>query len=122
MKRKALISKGDSNLSVEGSKMPIAKRRSITVDEYVEKSINAFRAGAVITGLSYDFTTLINAFAEYGVRKVQENVEDPLFREVFSKYASYDELQEYGIVDEWINFQEYKKYKETQKGKTQTAK
>lgn len=122
MKKKALIPKGDSNLSVEASKMPVAKRRSITVDQFVEESINAFRAGAVMAGLSYDFTTLINAFAEYGVRKVRENTQDPLFREVFSRYASYDELQEHGIVDEWINFQEYKKLKETQRAKAQSAK
>lgn len=122
MKKKALIVRGDSHLGVEASKMPVAKRRSITVNQYVEQSINAFRAGAVMVGLSYDFTTLINAFAEYGVRKARENTEDPLFKEVFSKYASYDELQEHGIVDEWINFQEYKKFKETQRAKAQSAK
>lgn len=101
--------------------MPPSKRRSITVDQYVEETINAFRAGAIVVGLAYDFTTVINAFAEYGLRKAQENAEDPLFKEVVSRYANYDELKEHGIVDEWVNFQEYKKYKETRKAKAQSA-
>jgi hypothetical protein len=101
--------------------MPIAKRRSITVDQFVEDSINLFRASAAMNGLTFDFTTLINTFAEFGIRKARENTKDPLLEETLSKYASYDELREHGIVDEWVDFQEYKKYKEAKKAKTQSA-
>jgi hypothetical protein len=121
VKKKDFIKRDEHKLQREGKQLPPSKRRSITVDQYVEETINAFRAGAIVVGLDYDFTTVINAFAEYGLRKAMENAEDPLFKEVVSRYANYDELKEHGIVDEWINFQEYKKYKENKRVKTQSA-
>lgn len=97
--------------------MPVVRRRTVSIDQFVEETINAFRAGAVIKGLNYDFTTLINTFAEFGIRKVIENSNDPKFKEVLSKYLNYDEIQEFGLVDEWKDFQEFKEFKRKQQNK-----
>ncbi len=98
--------------------MPVAKRRSVTMDTFVESSINTFRAGAMLKGLNYDFTTLINAFAEYGLLKARENTNDLMLVQVLQKYLDYDELREHGLVDEWKDFQEFKDFKQKQKNKS----
>lgn len=97
--------------------MPVVRRRSVSIDKFVEETINSFRAGAVVRGLDWDFTTLINAFAEFGLRKAMENTDDPKFKEVLSKYLTYDELQGAGLVDEWKDFQEFREFKRKQQNK-----
>jgi hypothetical protein len=91
--------------------MPVSRRRSVSIDQFVESSINSFRAGAITHGYDCDFTTMINAFAEYGLRKAQENRSDPILTQVFKKYFDYDELKEYGLVDEWKDLQEFKEFR-----------
>ena len=115
MKNTRFKSTGDENLDGKEIKMPIARRRSVSIDEFVEENISVLRASAIIKGLTYDFTTLINAFAEYGLRKALENPADALFKGVLSKYLNYDELQECGLMDEWKDFQEFKEFKRKQK-------
>lgn len=99
--------------------MPIAKRRSISVDKFVDDAVNDLRASAIRRGLDVNYTTAFNMFAEYGILKMKEMTTSPdaLFIQVFNKYWNYDEMKEYGLWDEWTSFQEYKEWKQKQQEK-----
>lgn len=91
--------------------MPIVKRRTITLDEYVDQFINTIRGVSIMQGNEMDYTTMINFFAEYGIRKLLENSNDPLAKEVAKKYTEYDELKEYSFYDSWKDFDELREFK-----------
>lgn len=101
------------------SKMPIAKRRSVTIDQFVWDAINDLRAVAIKSGFDLNFTTALNLMAEYGIIKMQESLDkedtDPKLLQVADRYLNYSELREHGILDDWKDFQEFREWKETRK-------
>ena len=98
--------------------MPVTKRRTISLDAFVEQNINKFRANALINNVELDFTLMINLFAEYGIRKIEELPNDPLMLEVATKYVQYSELQESGIIDTWKDKQDVKAWLKDQSEST----
>lgn len=100
-------------------KMPIARRRSVTIDKFVWEAINDLRASGLKSGYDFDFTTVLNLVAEYGIVKMLERPTaeeklDPKLFEVFEKYSNYSELRESGLLDDWKDLQEFKEWKQSQ--------
>lgn len=96
--------------------LPVAKRRTVSIDKYVFDSTNALRSIFIANNLEMDFTTALNVFAEIGIRKIrEEGIDKPTTVQVLKKYLAYDELKEYAIVDEWKDYMEFKQFKEQKK-------
>lgn len=105
------------NMTIGDETIPIARRRSISVDKFVDDALNNFRASAIRRSIEMDYTMVFNAFAEYGILqmlKTSTDTIDPIFIQVFKKYMDYDELKESGLLDEWKDFQEFKEWKQKQ--------
>ena len=56
---------------------------------------------ALTYNVELDFTSMINAFAEYGIKKRLADPGDPMFQEIIEKYMTDEELQEQAIYDSW---------------------
>jgi len=102
--------------------MPIAKRRSVSVDKFVDDLVDSFRSVALMNKNEMGYTTTLNLFAEFGIKcsrllgKYKELEE--MFSEVLGKYSAYDELKEQALLDEWKDWQEYKEWKKNRAEKS----
>jgi hypothetical protein len=115
-RRKGFIHHSVNNSDGVQSKLPVAKRRSVAIDQTVWDGINDLRASALKSNFEIDFTTALNLLAECGMLKIQENDNsggtDSKVMEIMNKYLDYEELQESGILDDWQNFQEFREWKQ----------
>jgi hypothetical protein len=82
-------------------------RRTITVDEFVNKFINTFRGKLLEKKeVEIDFTTAINMFAEVGIKKMMENSKqlekDEAIDYILEKYCMKNKLEILYIIDQLL--------------------
>ena len=83
-------------------------RRTITVDDYVNRAINYLRGNMLVaSGQELDFTTMINMFAEIGIlwfskagEKGDQALRDPIIKHITAKYWDKNNLQLAAIGDQ----------------------
>lgn len=116
MTKRKLFKGGDDNLKRKRvRKLTGVKRRSVSVNKFVDDSIGDFRAAVAMSKKGeVDYTTALNMFAELGIRKFSAAGThlDPEQFEVCKKYLGYDEPKECSaFFNEWQDFQEFKEWK-----------
>jgi hypothetical protein len=80
-------------------------RRSITVDDDINSTINKFR-GLLLSsyGQEVDFTTMINAMARVGINRLFGGSATPEEWSLVHRFLySYPELKDEGLTDAWVD-------------------
>lgn len=124
MQKSKIINSGYNNHRTRGSEtMPVAARRSVSIDQFVHENINSWRAALLQQRkIEMDYTTALNIFAEFAIRILQQPLSEQhqnFWNEVTKKYSEYPELHGAAIQDLWQEYEQFMKWKQQQEPKQQ---
>lgn len=89
----------------------------MTVRPELNLRIRDFIAACMRGGIDLDYTKTLNLFAELGQKWLQQSSrsEREKVQEVWNSYLDYGKLEASGVISDWYEYQEFRRWKAVSK-------